>query len=168
MSIQDWGAVGELVGGVTVIVTLIYLAVQLRQTQLIMRAQAFQARSEALTDLTMRAAECESISMVQAKLLESGFRRDPTIPDSLTPLERVRFANYLTAHLHRMTNLVHQHEAGMLSDEYYEVGIKMAFRRFYPQWKAFGVLRYGVGLEKLTSEVIGDEGAAEGGATATG
>ena len=161
MSIQDWGAVGELVGGVTVIVTLIYLAVQLRQTQLIMRAQAFQARSEALTDLTMRAAECESISMVQVKLLESGFRRDPTIPDSLTPLERVRFANYLTAHLHRVSNLVHQHEAGMLSDEYYEVGIKAGARNFYPQWKAFGVLGFQIGLEQLFREVTGEEGAAK-------
>ena len=31
MSIQDWGAIGELVGGVAVIVTLIYLALQVRQ-----------------------------------------------------------------------------------------------------------------------------------------
>ena len=161
MSIQDWGAVGELVGGVTVIVTLIYLAVQLRQTQLIMRAQAFQARSEALTDLMMRAAECESISIVQRKLVDAGFPKDPTIPDSVTPLERVRFANYLTAHLHRVTNLVHQHEAGMLSDEYYEVGIKAGARNFYPQWKAFGVLGFQVGLEKLISEITDDEGAAK-------
>ncbi len=33
MSIQEWGALGELVGGVAVIVTLIYLAVQTRQTR---------------------------------------------------------------------------------------------------------------------------------------
>jgi len=32
MTIQDWGAIGELVGGVAVIVTLIYLALQVRQT----------------------------------------------------------------------------------------------------------------------------------------
>jgi hypothetical protein len=31
MTIQDWGAIGELVGGVAVIVTLIYLALQVRQ-----------------------------------------------------------------------------------------------------------------------------------------
>ncbi len=33
MTIQEWGALGELVGGVAVIVTLIYLAVQTRQTR---------------------------------------------------------------------------------------------------------------------------------------
>ncbi len=31
MTIQDWGAIGELVGGVAVVVTLIYLALQVRQ-----------------------------------------------------------------------------------------------------------------------------------------
>ncbi len=31
MTIQDWGSIGELVGGVAVIVTLIYLALQVRQ-----------------------------------------------------------------------------------------------------------------------------------------
>ena len=31
MTIQDWGAIGDLVGGVAVIVTLIYLALQVRQ-----------------------------------------------------------------------------------------------------------------------------------------
>ncbi len=31
MTIQDWGAIGELEGGVAVIVTLIYLALQVRQ-----------------------------------------------------------------------------------------------------------------------------------------
>ena len=31
MTIQDWGAIGELIGGVAVIVTLVYLALQIRQ-----------------------------------------------------------------------------------------------------------------------------------------
>jgi hypothetical protein len=32
LTIQDWGAVGEIVGGFAVVFTLIYLAMQLRQT----------------------------------------------------------------------------------------------------------------------------------------
>lgn len=31
MSIQDWGAIGEIVGGIAVVASLIYLAVQIRQ-----------------------------------------------------------------------------------------------------------------------------------------
>lgn len=32
LTIQDWGAIGEIVGGFAVVVTLVYLAMQLRQT----------------------------------------------------------------------------------------------------------------------------------------
>ena len=161
MSIQDWGAIGEFVGGPAVIATLVYLAMQIRQTQRIMRAQAFQGRSEALMDLAMRAAESESISAIYEKLRESNFPANPSIPDTVTPLERQRFSLVLEAHIHRFTNLIHQYEAGMLSDEYYEGGIKMAARNFYPYWKAFGVLQWGVGLERVIREIAGDEGRAE-------
>ena len=35
MTIQDWGAIGEIVGGLAVIVTLGYLAFQLRQNAML-------------------------------------------------------------------------------------------------------------------------------------
>jgi hypothetical protein len=31
MTLQDWGALGELVGGVAIIVSLIYVGLQIRQ-----------------------------------------------------------------------------------------------------------------------------------------
>ena len=42
MTLQDWGALGELVGGVAVIATLIYLAMQTRQARRAAVAQAPQ------------------------------------------------------------------------------------------------------------------------------
>jgi hypothetical protein len=42
MTLQEWGALGELVGGVAVIATLIYLAVQTRQARRSAWAQAPQ------------------------------------------------------------------------------------------------------------------------------
>ena len=35
MTLQEWGALGELVGGVAVIATLLYLAVQTRQSRVV-------------------------------------------------------------------------------------------------------------------------------------
>lgn len=32
LSIQDWGAIGEIIGGIAVVATLIYLSIQLKQT----------------------------------------------------------------------------------------------------------------------------------------
>jgi len=45
MSIQDWGAIGEIIGGVGVIVTLLYLAAQIRQNTKQVASASLQALS---------------------------------------------------------------------------------------------------------------------------
>lgn len=49
MTIQDWGAVGELVGGVAIIVSLIYVGLQIRQSTQASRAATSQAFSAQYT-----------------------------------------------------------------------------------------------------------------------
>ena len=51
MDIMELGAVGELVGGVAVIATLVYLAIQLKQTNRIARAQVRQESARMSTEL---------------------------------------------------------------------------------------------------------------------
>ncbi len=51
MTIQDWGAIGELAGGVTVIVTLIYLALQIRQNTRAIRLGTGYAVTEEFRDM---------------------------------------------------------------------------------------------------------------------
>lgn len=42
MTIQDWGAVGEVVGAIAVLMTLIYLSIQIRQSTVVQRTQTHQ------------------------------------------------------------------------------------------------------------------------------
>ncbi len=63
MTIQDWGAIGELVGGVAVIVTLIYLAFQIRQN-----TRQF-SRSVEATQLAAFERNVESSSHIRELLL---------------------------------------------------------------------------------------------------
>ena len=42
MSLQDLGNIGEAIGGIAVIVTIVYLAIQIRQNTRAVRAAAFQ------------------------------------------------------------------------------------------------------------------------------
>lgn len=44
MTIQDWGAMGEVVGAIAVVVTLAYLATQIRQARI--ARQLWTPRSE--------------------------------------------------------------------------------------------------------------------------
>jgi hypothetical protein len=47
MTLQNLAYLGEFVGGVAVIITLLYLALQIRQNSKIVRAAAYQSLNEA-------------------------------------------------------------------------------------------------------------------------
>ena len=56
LTIQDLGALGELLGSVAVLVTLVYLAWQTRQNTLAIGAQLDAARLSAVQELNLAAA----------------------------------------------------------------------------------------------------------------
>ncbi len=47
MSLQDWGAIGELLGGVAIIVSLLYVGLQIKHGNRETRASTIQAASDA-------------------------------------------------------------------------------------------------------------------------
>lgn len=67
MTIQDWGSVGELVGAVATVATLLYLAVQIRTNTLALRADA--RRSVGATGTAAMAAVCGSLSATRVMRL---------------------------------------------------------------------------------------------------
>ena len=54
MTIQDWGAIGELVGALAVIVTLAYLAAQIRYARIATADQNRQSRVAAILEINGR------------------------------------------------------------------------------------------------------------------
>lgn len=54
MSLQDWGALGELVGGLAIIVSLLYVGLQIRQGASATRAATNQAFTEQFSDLILQ------------------------------------------------------------------------------------------------------------------
>ena len=80
MSIMELGALGEFVGAIAVVITLAYLAIQIRQNTRAMEeskrlalAQTYQMRADALQDMLVRAAESEHISPILTKLTAAGY-----------------------------------------------------------------------------------------------
>ena len=82
MSLQDWGAIGELIGGFAIIVSLIYVAAQIRQSTQATRV----ATSQTFTDQYMRAV---------TQLYEPGFsdiyRRGLSGLDNLQGSDKISF-----------------------------------------------------------------------------
>lgn len=111
-TIQALGSLGEFVGALAVVISLIYLAQQMQQNTTSVRAASFN-------------------SMVQnsIRLLEHAFRdsefadflhRAEKDPASLTPSEQVRWDAYMTAVYRHFGNLVYQYRVGALDAQMWE------------------------------------------------
>ena len=83
MNIMELGAIGELVGGVAVIATLIYLAIQIRQNTRSLRLTTHQA----IVDSVLRTVESISDHPDVAELVA----RSEALDVEFTPTEQVRF-----------------------------------------------------------------------------
>ena len=97
MTLQDWGSIGEVIGALAVVVTLIYLAKQIRQNTHAMDegrklalAQTYQMRSDALQAMLVHAADSEYIGPIIIKLTELGYPEDVQALDALSDAERRR------------------------------------------------------------------------------
>lgn len=111
-TLQALGNLGEFVGALGVVISLVYLAQQMQQNTTSVRAASFN-------------------SMVQnsIRLLEHAFRdsefanflhRAELDPESLSPSERVRWDAYMTAVYRHFGNLVYQYRVGALDQQMWE------------------------------------------------
>lgn len=103
------GAIGEVVGAAGMIITLGYLAVQIRQNTASLRAAAVQALTEASASFNDLLASNADL----ARIVVSGAGD----PGTLQPEERARFAFALLALLRRVENIQRQTRQGRLSSE---------------------------------------------------
>lgn len=147
MTIMELGALGELLGAIGVIATLIYLSVQVRQNTRSMNeskrlalAQTYQIRADALQGMLVQAAASDRIGPLLVKLTQLGYPADVSALDQLSVLERGIFRQWQIAqHIH-WDNMFYQYQQGFLDPEYYEDEFKVRVRRLAPTWHALGLI----------------------------
>ena len=146
MTLQGWGSIGEVVGALAVVVTLIYLAKQIRQHTHAMDegrklalAQTYQMRSDALQAMLVHAANSEYIGQIVVEFTELGYPEDVQALDALSDAERRRFRMWQIAQQTRWDNMHYQYQQGYLDREYYEDAFKDRVVRLAPTWKALGL-----------------------------
>jgi hypothetical protein len=163
MTLMELGALGEFVGAVAVVVTLVYLAVQIRQSNEAMRenrrlalAQTYQMRADALQDMLVRAAESQHIAPIITKLTGLGYPEDVGSLEELTPVERGRFRLWQIAQQTHWDNLFFQYQQGYLDEEYYRDSFRVRVRRLTPVWTALNVggsrASFDAEMERLLAE----------------
>ena len=146
MNLQDWGAIGEVVGALAVVVTLIYLAKQIRlnthamdEGRKLALAQTYQLRSDALQAMLVQAADSEHIGPIIIKLTGLGYPEDVKALDGLSDTELRRFRMWQIAQQTHWDNMHYQYQQGYLDREYYEDEFKNRVVRLAPTWKALGL-----------------------------
>lgn len=83
MTIQDLGSIGEFVGAIAVVFSLIYLALQIRQNTRSLRAATHHSSARAVLDVQNVFAEDRELAQI--------FLRGAREFEQLTPEERLRF-----------------------------------------------------------------------------
>ena len=161
MNWEALGAIGETIGAVGVIGTLVYLAVQIRQNTKSLRASTYQAvldSSRSDNELVLVHPHLERVYRVG--------RRDPT---ALTDEERPLF-RHLIAQLflnHEMMFLQHQH--GVIDEDLWRRR-QIALRAFVLQpgvrqwWAGSAYVRgnYDSGFQELVESLLGKVTAQDG------
>lgn len=149
MTIMELGAIGEFLGAIGVITTLIYLSVQVRQNTRSMEesrklalAQTYQMRSDALQQMTVSAANGE-VGAIITRLTEMGYPGDPAALDRLDAEERGRFRLWQIAQQTHWDNMLFQYQQGFLDEEYFRDEFKTRVARLAPIWAALGLLQRG-------------------------
>ena len=109
MNWEAFGAVAEVVGAVAVVATLIFLALQMRQSAAAIRAQTHDSAMRGYNELNTLVASRPDL----AEMFERGQRE----PDRLEPTERTQFVFLLGAYLNQTEAVLRMFESDVLSQE---------------------------------------------------
>ncbi len=146
MTILELGALGELLGSIAVLATLVYLSVQIRQNTRSMDenkklalAQTYQMRADALQMMLVHAADSDHVGPVITKLTGAGYPEDIHALEGLSKEERQRFRLWQIAQQTHWDNMFFQYQQGFIDEEYYRDSFRERVRRLAPTWKALKV-----------------------------
>lgn len=146
MNLVELGALGEFLGSIVVLITLVYLSVQVRQNTRSMEesrklalAQTYQMRSDALQMMLVHAADSDHIGPIITKLTGDGYPEDISALEHLSSEDRGRFRQWQIAQHTHWDNMFFQYQQGYLDEEYYEEAFKERVERLTPTWEALGL-----------------------------
>ena len=135
-TIQMLGSLGEFVGAIAVVATLVYLAIQVRHSKEAMEAntksldenrqlaiaQSYQSRTQMVHEFFLRQADSDELAHIRTKWGDGSA--------TLTPEEAIRMQGLYGAGLSRLDNMHFQHQLGYLTDEFYESAFKNVVKMF--------------------------------------
>jgi len=128
MSLSDLASLGSFVNGVAVLISLIYLALQIRQTKRNQQIAIRHTRASRIVDLQLALADSG---------VANAWLHGSASPQELTQTELSQFTNLCRALFFHFEDSFYQREEGLLNDDAFETvvaGARLSARS--PGWRA--------------------------------
>jgi hypothetical protein len=110
MTIQDLAAIGEIIGAIAVVITLLYLSLQLRQFNKGLRSSTFHNTMHEFNQIN-----ASQLDPALAGLLDKGLAE----PDSLTAVEKYQYAWIMRSYVNIWENMYQQYLEGACPESYW-------------------------------------------------
>ncbi len=128
MNWEAIGAVGEVLGALAVVVTLVFLTAQLRQNTRATRAQTVQDLSKSLTEYLLVQAHSGELGQVWEKVEQEGYA-------ALTVKEEFHFRGFTGAILYSYKNAYVQMQLVTIGEEEWEE-YRILLNTLFDQWSS--------------------------------
>ena len=135
MKITDWKSIGELIGIAAVVASLIFVGLELRQTQSALMASTYQARAFDAITSTRELADSEYIGPILARI-------DLDDKNSLAELsseEMYRARQWFVNRMIDYDNEYYQYQKGFLDEGYFEDRFKSTVKVWARRWRSVGI-----------------------------
>ena len=129
MNLQDIGSIGELIGALAVILSLIYLAIQIRQNTKAVRIQTYQAIMDSSNRLGDSLAE---------QNVDAIYRKGRKDPDGCSQEEMAQFKLIAGQVVNLYEGLYLHHQSGAIDDDFFE-----------NRWKTFHRIMHQPGFRRM-------------------
>ena len=136
MTKSNWKEIAEVVGILAIVISLIALVTELRQTQSALLAETYQARAiDAIGEL-VDVADSEFIAPI---LAATNYGDDQDAVANLDSVSRLRLVHYLRARMIDWDNEHYQYQNGFLNEDFFEATTTASVKIWAPRWRAIGL-----------------------------
>ena len=151
MNVDTLGSLGEFIGAVGVVLSLLLVARQMRlgHEQTRRNTRSVRAATNSMVENSIRLLE----HVFRDSELAEFVTRAADNPDRLTAAERLRWDSYMTAGFRHFSNLLYQRETGAMEDRMWE-----SYRRsFKDHLHSEGWVNWYLGHPHLFDQRLADE-----------
>ena len=132
MKLSEWAHIAEVVGGMAIIASLIFVGMQVQENTRVVKVTSDRAIDQQNVAL--------NISVIESSDFSDILVRGESDRASLTPAERARFDNYCFARFGAYENVVGNFSEGFITYEEYEVWAEHFGHRFdKPGYRQFWI-----------------------------